>query len=144
MTVAVRDAAFAELDPTTMYGLLRLRADVFVVEHVCPYPDLDGRDLEPDARHCWIDEDGAIVACLRVLPEADGWRIGRVATAAHARGRGLASTLVRHALTLVSGNVVLDAQSHLTDMYERLGFVIDGPDFVEDGILHTPMRQQRG
>lgn len=137
------DAAFGELDPRTLYDLLRLRVDVFVVEQACPYPELDGRDLEEATRHCWISEDGQVVACLRVLREPDGWRIGRVATAQHARGRGLAGALVRHALTLVDDRVVLDAQSHLTDMYERLGFAIDGPDFVEDGILHTPMRLRR-
>jgi ElaA protein len=141
--VPLRDAAFADLDVATLYGLLRLRVDVFVVEQACAYADLDGRDLEPEARHCWIDEDGTVVACLRLLRDADSWRIGRVATAAHARGRGMASTLVVHALTLVDGPVRLDAQSHLTGMYERLGFVVDGDDFVEDGILHTPMRLPR-
>jgi len=35
----------------------------------------------------------------------------------------------------------MDAQSHLNAFYARFGFVRDGEDFVEDGILHTPLRR---
>ena len=59
----MRVAAFSELDAATLYGLLRLRVDVFVVEQKCAYPELDGRDDEPDTRHLWIpDGDGTPLA----------------------------------------------------------------------------------
>jgi len=142
--VTLRTATFAELDPATLYELLRLRVDVFVVEQRCPYPELDGRDTEPTARHCWIEEDGEVKAVARVLVDPDGVaRIGRVATRPDARGRGLAERLIRHALTLVDGPVRLSAQSHLADYYARFGFVVDGDEFVEDGIPHVPMRLDR-
>jgi ElaA protein len=48
-------ARFSELDAATLYELLRLRVDVFVVEQECPYPELDGRDAEPGTRHLWFD-----------------------------------------------------------------------------------------
>ena len=67
-----------------------MRQDVFVVEQQCLYADVDGRDLEPDTVQVWaVDEDGSVVATLRVLREPDGTaRIGRVATAvARARAR---------------------------------------------------------
>ncbi|MBX5484972.1 MAG: GNAT family N-acetyltransferase, partial [Myxococcaceae bacterium] len=38
----LRVAAFDELDAYTLYALLRLRAEVFVVEQECAYLDLDG------------------------------------------------------------------------------------------------------
>lgn len=137
----VRAAAFAELDAATLYALLRLRVDVFVVEQACPYPELDGRDFEPSARHHWIEEGGAVLACLRVLVEPDGsTRVGRVATVPAARGRGLAGALVRAVLAEVARPVVVDAQAHLADWYARFGFVRDGADFVQDGIPHSPMR----
>ena len=44
-------ALFEQLDITTLYQLLRLRVDVFVVEQHCAYPELDGRDVELDAIH---------------------------------------------------------------------------------------------
>ena len=45
------------------------------------------------------------------------------------------------AVTYGYGTVVLDAQSHHTSLYERHGFVVDGPEFLDDGIPHTPMRR---
>ncbi|MDI5941947.1 GNAT family N-acetyltransferase, partial [Micromonospora sp. DH15] len=53
-TVEARIASFAELDARTLHDLLRLRVDVFVVEQRCPYPELDGRDVEPGTRHVWL------------------------------------------------------------------------------------------
>lgn len=36
---------------------------------------------------------------------------------------------------------VLDAQSYLVGWYERLGYVVSGPEYLEDGIAHVPMRR---
>jgi len=139
----VHDALVTELDPVTLYNILRLRVDVFVVEQRCPYPELDGRDLEPTARLLWIADDDTVTATLRLLREPDGTaRIGRVATAPAARGGGLAALLMRRALELVgSGDAVLDAQEYLESWYARFGFERDGAEFVEDGIPHVPMRR---
>ncbi|WP_375484701.1 GNAT family N-acetyltransferase [uncultured Jatrophihabitans sp.] len=139
----VRDALLVELDPTTLYRILALRTDVFVVEQDCVYADLDGRDLEPGARQLWLERDGAVLATLRLLDDPDGTaRIGRVATAKRARGQGLAARLMQRALELAGERaVLLDAQSYLEQWYARFGFVRDGEEFVEDGIPHVPMRR---
>ncbi|MFB9239874.1 GNAT family N-acetyltransferase [Plantactinospora siamensis] len=136
-------AGFAQLDARTLYDLLRLRVDVFVVEQECAYPELDGRDLEPDTRHLWLTRDGEPVAYLRVLAEPDGGRrIGRVVVARTARGGGLAGRLLTEALTLVGDRAcVLSAQSHLVALYARHGFVPVGAEYLEDGIPHVPMRR---
>ncbi len=141
-------AAFDDLDASTLYALLRLRTDIFVVEQRCPYPELDGRDLEPDTRHFWLapDEDrSAPHAYLRLLREPDGsMRIGRVCTAQTARGVGLSARIVGAALERVGpyATFVLDAQSYLVDFYVRFGFTQTGPEFLDDGIPHTPMRRE--
>ena len=57
----VLTASFDELAPRTAYEVWRLRQQVFVVEQDCPYPDLDGRDLEPATRHVVLLEDDAVV-----------------------------------------------------------------------------------
>lgn len=134
-------ASFAELDSGTLYALLRLRVDVFVVEQRCPYPELDGRDTEPGTRHVWLSGDsGAPEAYLRVLQNPDGMRIGRVATALHARGSGLAARLMEAALEVVGDRTArLEAQTPVAGFYARYGFVVDGPEYVEDGIPHVPM-----
>jgi ElaA protein len=139
-------AAFEELDALTLYGLLRLRVDVFVVEQACRYAELDGRDSDPATVHMWLEGDAPDrpAAYLRVLDEPEGCaRIGRVAVARDARGAGLAAQLLEAALIRIGDRpCVLDAQSHLVGYYERFGFVATGPEFVEDGIPHVPMRRE--
>ena len=139
----VRDAPLAELDPTTLYRILQLRTDVFVVEQNCVYADLDGRDLEPSARQLWVERDGAVAATLRLLTDPDGAaRIGRVVTATAARGQGLSAALLHRAIALAGDRtIVLAAQSYLEAWYARFGFVPDGAEFIEDGIPHVPMRR---
>ena len=134
---------FSALTSEAAYAVWRLRQDVFVVEQECPYPDLDGRDLEPGTRHVLMtDADDALVGYARVLDDGAQWRIGRVLLARAVRGRGLADLLVETALGVCRGrDVVLDAQSPLAPWYAALGFTVDGPEFVEDGIPHVPMRR---
>lgn len=139
-------ATFADLDTGTLYAILQLRSEVFVVEQDCPYQDIDGRDLESATWHVWLTTDGDIstpLAYLRVLVE-DGTtaRIGRVVVSPRARRQGHAATLLAHAIALIGErDAVLDAQTYATDLYERAGFRPDGPEFVEDGIPHIPMRR---
>ena len=142
----IHSAPTRDLDVVTLHDILRLRQDVFVVEQQCCYADVDGRDLEPGTVQVWATDDhGSVVATLRVLREPDGdARIGRVATAVAARGRGLAAGLM--AAALAGSNpapVVLDAQSHLEGWYRRFGFVRTGAEFLDDGIPHVPMRLDR-
>lgn len=144
----IRSAHWTELDPRVLFGIARLRQDVFVVEQHCPYPDLDDRDLEPTTRQWWIgepDRSDRVLATLRTLTDPDGAdRIGRVATHRSARGRGLAAELMTAAITAGSSDrTVLDAQAHLEHWYARFGFVRAGADFLEDGIAHLPMVRQR-
>lgn len=144
MSSSVRSARLRDLDPLTLYALLRLRTDVFVVEQECPYPELDGRDAEPGTEHLWVEVDGEPVATLRVLAGEEGsaYRIGRVATHRAHRGRGYAAALVDEALRRVGpAPVELDAQAYLEQWYARFGFRRTGPDFLEDGIPHLPMRR---
>ena len=133
-----------DLTAAELYAILRLRAEVFVIEQACAYLDPDGRDLEPGTTHLWLPDGPACAAYVRVRTEPEGGhRIGRVVTAAAHRGRHLTGRLLDEALSHLAGPVVLDAQSHLVAVYERHGFVPSGPEFVEDGIPHTPMRLQR-
>jgi ElaA protein len=138
----VRVAGFDELDVATAYRLWRLRADVFVVEQECAYPDLDGRDTEPATRHLWVVDGDLPVGYLRVLEDDDVARVGRVVVATSHRGHGVGEALMRRAHELTRGlSVVLDAQAHLTDWYTRLGYHAVGPQFLDDGIPHVPMRR---
>lgn len=138
--IAVEHRPFAELDPLTLYRILRLRAEVFVLEQDCAFVDPDGRDI--DAEHLWIDGPGqAVVAAARLIPFEEHHELGRIVTAPDRRGEGLAGALIDAALPLVPTGtaVLLKAQSRLEPWYGRWGFERSGPDFLEDGIAHVPM-----
>lgn len=139
--MAYRYARIDNLDARTLYALLALRVEVFVVEQACSYPELDGRDLEPETIHLWAERDGDILAYVRLLAEPTGEvRIGRVCTKFGARGRGLAARLVDYAVKMAGDRrIVLSAQAHLEAWYERFGFARSGEPYVEDGIPHVPM-----
>ena len=141
----LRRARPDELDIATLYALLRLRVEVFVVEQACPYPELDGRDLDPSTEHLWLAPQGApttVLSYLRLLRDGDTYRIGRVCTVRHARGTGLAAVLMRAALDAIGGApCVLDAQTYLAGFYAAHGFSVAGEEFMEDGIPHVPMRR---
>jgi ElaA protein len=151
MVTEVSVAGFAELDVATAYDVWRLRQDVFVVEQACAYPDLDGRDREPATRHVVLRVDGEVRGYARVLDDGSAWRIGRVLLERSVRGRGLADVVLEAALAETEDrdgrwsarDVVLDAQTPLAGWYAAAGFVPDGPEFVEDGIPHVPMRLSR-
>lgn len=132
-----------------LYDALRLRVEVFVVEQHCAYQELDGADLDRDTRHFWLSPRGEpdrVAGYLRLLGRRDGedYRIGRLCIAPAARGAGAARRLMEAALAEVGeAPCVLDAQSHLVELYVAFGFSATGPEFVEDGIPHVPMRRVR-
>ena len=145
MTVALRRSWAKDLDAATLYELLKLRVEVFVVEQACPYPELDGRDLLAETRHFWLEgSDGEVFSTLRLMEEhpggQKGFRIGRVCTRKDVRGHGHTARLMQAALADVGDHPCrIDAQTYLEAMYARHGFVRAGDEFVDDGIPHVPM-----
>lgn len=135
----IHDLCFAELSANQFHQILQLRVDVFVVEQNCAYPELDGRDPEPGTRHIWAEDDRGVQTYLRLLDDGTHRSIGRVVTRPDARSRGQARALIDHVLATSSGPWHLNAQTHLVDWYLSQGFVVSGPEFVEDGIPHQPM-----
>ncbi len=136
----------ADLDPRVLYDLLRLRVEVFVVEQACPYPELDGRDLEDRARHYWLGGDGRpepVLGTLRLLKESGGeHRIGRLCTARSVRGHGLGRRLMEAVLAEIGDRAcVLDGQEHLAEFYRTFGFEPVGDAYDWDGVAHLPMRR---
>lgn len=136
----LRHAPLAGVAPNTLYRIMALRVAVFVHEQkIVDEAELDGADLLPTTELFWIQDDhGEVLATLRVLVD-DTVHIGRVATAAHARGSGYAGELVDAALTAYPGVVEISAQAHLEKWYERFGFVRVGEQYLEAGIPHVKM-----
>lgn len=134
---------FHELTTDELYGILRLRVSVFVVEQQCPYPETDG--LDQDALHVWLADENGIRAYLRILDrgaESVHCAIGRVI--ASQRGCGLGRRIMEAGLSAAreifgADKVYLEAQTYAVGFYEKLGFrQISGP-FLLDGIPHVKM-----
>ena len=131
-----------ELSATELHDVLAIRTAIFVVEQNCPYQEVDGLDLAAGTTHLWFEDDGGIAAYLRLLTEGDDVRIGRVLTRPDRRRTGVSTKLMTAALDVVgSRTTVLSAQTYLTDYYRGFGYDVTGPEFVEDGIPHVPMRR---
>ena len=114
---------FDELTTNELYEILKLRAEVFVVEQDCPYQDLDDKDK--CAYHLFLeDEDGStVIAVLRILPENIAYEdmaIGRLIVKKSHRGQGLSKIM----------------QAYLREFYEDLGFKRVSDIYLEDGIDH--------
>lgn len=138
---------FDELSPAQLYLLMQLRQDVFVVEQNCAFQDLDGKDQASLHLSAW--EADQPLAYLRLLPpdvHPSGCpSLGRICTAVRARRTGLGQELVKRGLDLAmnhwpGNDCQIGAQSYLRRFYENCGFVVNGEEYEEDGIMHCPMR----
>ena len=139
---------FDQLDTHTLYAMLQLRVDVFVVEQNCPYPELDGKDLQADTLHILLKKNDKLLGYTRVLAPGvsfDGVPgIGRVCVAQTARRLGLGELLVAKAIAVASErwpglDIYISAQCYLQRFYESMGFVAASEPYLEDDIPHLKM-----
>lgn len=138
-----------QLNADDVYALLALRSAVFVVEQQCIFQDIDGLDLTDGTWHLLAWQDQRLVGCLRVFDPSlrDGEVvIGRVATDASVRGRGVGHQLMERALQYCEMRwprraTYLSAQSHLDAFYAKHGFVVVTEPYLEDDIPHVGMRR---
>jgi ElaA protein len=138
---------FGALSSQELYGLLRLRAEVFVVEQKCAYLDPDGVDVS--SHHLWVTgHHDLTVAYARIIPPGVKYAeasIGRVVVARDQRGQGLAKELMQQAIELSrklhpqSKGIRISAQSYLEKFYKSLGFVTVSEPYLEDDIPHIEM-----
>ena len=140
-----RFAAFGELTAREVHDLLRLRAEVFVVEQACAFQDVDGAD--PASWHLLGSRGDELVAYSRLIPAGIKFAeasIGRVVTSPALRGTGFGREMMREALrradTLWPGQPIrIGAQQRLERFYEDFGFVKASEPYDEDGIMHIEM-----
>lgn len=138
--------SFEGLTNKELYNILRLRAEVFIVEQNCPYQDMDGKDIF-SFHLMGTDERNHLVAYARLLPADVSYKevsIGRVVSSPAARGTGAGIELMQTALQIIEEKhgkvpVRIGAQLYLKKFYERFGFVQVSEMYLEDGIEHVEM-----
>lgn len=137
---------FLELDVRSLYQVLKLRQNVFVLEQQCLYSDID--DLDTVSYHLLgFTQDRELVAYLRVVKPNEKYiepSVGRVATHINWRGKGLGKQLVQEGLARTKlqfpdKNVRISAQLYLSNFYHKFGFQTVSKPYLEDEISHIEM-----
>ena len=134
---------FNQLSVDELYEILKVRAAVFVVEQTCAYQDLD--DVDQEAYHVYLQEDGRILAYLRVVDKGkrlDEVSVGRVISLK--RREGLGGKLMREGIRVAkekfgASKIKVGAQVYAIPFYESVGFRVISEEYMEDGIPHVYM-----
>lgn len=131
----------------TLYEMLRLRDQVFVLEQQSIYGDLD--NLDPIALHlCGYDTEDRLRAYARLLGPGDKYEdacaITRVVVDPAWRGRGQGRQLVQVALDACARHYPgvaqkLSAQLSAQALYLGFGFRQVSEPYDDGGILHADM-----
>ena len=129
---------FNQLTLDELYDILKLRAEVFVVEQNCVYQDLD--DVDKEAYHVFIKENGQVIATLRVIDKGkrlDEVSLGRVIS--NKRRCGIGSKLMRLGILTAkekfnAKRIKIGAQVYAKPFYESVGFKQISGEYLEDGI----------
>lgn len=136
---------FELLDTKTLFIIMRGRVEVFVVEQMCPYPELDGHDIAPTTQHLYAINNDQLVSYARCYDKNTQYSsIGRVLVDKKARGNGYATDLITAAIHCCKTqwperDIYIGAQTYLVDFYSSFGFEKEGGEYLEDGIAHQNM-----
>ncbi|MBI3039117.1 GNAT family N-acetyltransferase [bacterium] len=122
-----------------------IRKQVFVDEQKVPL-ELERDEIDEIAYHVLGTLGGKIVATGRAFadPKDSSWaRIGRMAVLPIARGKGVASEVLKHLLNFCKTRgfkkIMLHSQSYVTSLYKSFGFAVVGDPFEDAGIRHVEM-----
>lgn len=143
MDLVLHKKLFRELTVDELYELLRVRAEVFVVEQDCVYQDQDGDDQV--SVHLWLTEGDKVVALCRVCPAGTHMEevsIGRVITTERNKGYGKRIMLEGIKVAQEHFNakrIDIEAQEYARGFYEQVGFRQSSEPFMLDGIPHIRM-----
>ena len=127
-----------------MHGAFAVRHEVFILEQDVP-PELERDDADDGAVHVVARDGTAVIGTARLTRDGET-RIGRVAVLPAWRRRGIAGLLLdaleSEARRLGIAEVGLHSQTYVRVLYERHGYAVTGPGFVEAGIDHVPMAKR--
>ena len=138
-------SSFDELTPDHLYEILKLRQDIFIIEQNCIYDDIDGLDRESE--HLLLHSaNDCLIGYLRIVPpqiKFDEYSLGRIAIKSNNRGIGLGKMIVEKGIEAVQASgardIRIEAQAHLVNFYENVGFRSISAAYDIDGIPHLQM-----
>ena len=118
----------------------QVRTKVFVEEQNCP-PELEW-EHEDESTHFLALVNNAPAGAARWRKTEKGYKLERFAVLKEFRGRGVGQALVKGVLDDLpkdANYIYLHAQLAACDLYRKFGFLEEGPQFEEAGIMHYKM-----
>ena len=145
MGAAMTDPLILSVPISSDLGALAqaVRRQVFILEQNVP-ESLERDAYDATATHLVAIDDGDVVGTLRIVFLPEHAKFGRVAVLPQARGKGIATTMMRAAMNIArdrgENRFYLTAQTDKIGLYEKLGFVAYGDEFEEGGMPHRAMK----
>lgn len=123
----------------------QIREEVFVIEQeVAPEEEYDAYE-DTSTHFLALDADNNPCGTARWRKTDHGIKLERFAVLKKLRGTGVGRLLVSSVLEDIEKNegkesiVYMHAQSHAISFYKKFGFVKEGEEFDECGIMHFKM-----
>ncbi|MFJ7890322.1 GNAT family N-acetyltransferase [Lysinibacillus xylanilyticus] len=122
-----------------------VRKQVFVKEQGVPlHLECDAEDASATHFIMYEDNDPVGAARLRSI-EDDAAKIERVCILQDQRGKKLGALIMKemekHAILINKKKLKLNAQSYAIPFYEKLGYTVTSPEFMDAGIPHRAMEK---
>ncbi|MHB8207876.1 GNAT family N-acetyltransferase [Mucilaginibacter sp.] len=117
-----------------------IRYEVFVNGQNCP-AELEHAN-EEESIHFLATVDGVPAGACRWRKTENGYKLERFAVLKEFRGIGVGQQMVKTVLADLPNGVeyvYLNSQIDAVSLYEKFGFVKEGPEFTEAGIKHYKM-----
>ena len=118
-----------------------IRFEVFVREQRVP-AEIELDDMDAKCLHALAFHQEKAVGTGRLLPDG---HIGRMAVLKPYRGKGVGAAMLERLIEAARARgdreVALSAQVHAVPFYRAHGFVEEGAEYEEAGIVHQAMRR---
>lgn len=125
-----------------IFSVVNIRKTVFILEqNVSVLEELD--DFDYTAEHYLVEVENEFVGTARIIYKDHEAIIGRVAVLKEHRKKGYANFLIKQLIEVISKTeydlIHIGAQKQALPFYEKLGFVVSGPLYLDANIEHYPM-----
>lgn len=135
MNIKIQAGSWQDLQQDAKF----IRELVFIQEQGIPeHEEWDVQDGK--SVHFIVHDNIHAIATARLLPNNS---IGRVAVLQDYRGSGIGFKLMQYIIQFAKSEhrdcLILSAQVYAIQFYEKLGFVVDGDEYLDCGISHIDM-----
>lgn len=136
---------FKELSLKELYEILRVRAEVFLLEQKHFNQDLDYKDLK--SHHFFVMDDNRIISYLRILDKGvsyDEVSVDKALVDIQYRGNGLARKLMISAISFIESNmneskIKIEPPAYLKKFYQDLGFIQVSDVYTKNNMAYIEM-----